>query len=136
MLAYDRITAAEIAVRTGVTERTFLRHSPDGVGPLDTLFRAFRSVQPALENNRPFSKPRREVVANTPALDEREMAEMAALPDALRVRVGWRRNPSVSPKPRMNDLHSFHTQVTSQRRPGPLHRAATLPRTRESCSTE
>ena len=105
---YDRTTAAEIAARAGVTERTFFRYfpdkrevlfdgeatlraaltasiadAPDGLGPLDTLFRAFRSVQPALENNRPFSKPRHEVIANTPALHERELAKTAALADAL-----------------------------------------------------
>jgi len=105
---YDQTTAAEIAARAGVTERTFFRHfpdkrevlfdgegtlraaltasiadAPDGLGPLDTLFRAFRSVQPALEANRPFSKPRHEVIATTPALHERELAKMAALADAL-----------------------------------------------------
>ena len=104
---YDRTTAAEIAARAGVTERTFFRHfpdkldvlfdgeaklraaltasiadAPDGLGPLDMLFQAFRSVQPALEDNRPFSKPRHEVISNTPALHERELAKMAALADA------------------------------------------------------
>ncbi len=105
---YDRTTAAEIAARAGVTERTFFRHfpdkrevlfdgeailraaltasitdAPDKLGPLDTLFRAFRSVQPALEDNRPFAKPRHEVISSTPALHEREMAKMGALADAL-----------------------------------------------------
>ena len=105
---YDQTTAAEIAARTGVTERTFFRHfkdkrevlfdgeailraaltasiadAPDGLGPLDALFRAFRSVQSALEDNRPFSKPRHEVISSTPALQERELAKMAALADAL-----------------------------------------------------
>ena len=105
---YDQTTAAEIAARAGVTERTFFRHyadkrevlfdgeavlraaltasiadAPDGLGPLDTLFRAFRSVQPVLEANRPFSKPRHEIIANTPALQERELAKMAALAAAL-----------------------------------------------------
>ena len=105
---YDQTTAAEIAARAGVTERTFFRHfpdkrevlfdgegilraaltasiaeAPDGLGPLDTLFRAFRSVQPLLEANRPFSKPRHEVISSTPALHEREMAKMGALATAL-----------------------------------------------------
>ena len=112
---YDRTTAAAIAARAGVTERTFFRHfpdkrevlfvgesllraalvaairaAPDGLGPLDTLFRAFGSVRPALEENRWFSKPRHEVIARTPALREREMAKMGtltgALADALRAR--------------------------------------------------
>ncbi len=105
---YDRTTAAEIAARAGVTERTFFRHfadkrevlfdgqapllaaltvsiaeAPEDLGPLDTLFRAFRSVQSTLENNRPFSKPRQEVISTTPALNEREMAKTAVLADAL-----------------------------------------------------
>ncbi len=105
---YDRTTAAEIAAQAGVTERTFFRHfpdkrevlfdgearlraaltrsiadAPDGLGPLDVLFRAFRSVRPVLEHNRPFSKPRHEVISGTPALRERELAKMAALADAL-----------------------------------------------------
>lgn len=105
---YDRTTAAEIAARAGVTERTFFRYfpdkrevlfdreavlrtaltaaladAPDGLGPLDMLFRAFRSVLSLLEANRPFSKPRQEVIASTPALAERELAKLAALTDAL-----------------------------------------------------
>ena len=87
---YERTTAAEIAARAGVTERTFFRYFPDkrevlfegqatllslltasiadapaGLGELDTLFSAFRSVLPLLEANRPFSKPRHEVISVT-----------------------------------------------------------------------
>lgn len=105
---YDRTTAAEIAARTGVTERTFFRYFPDkrevlfvgeavlrtaltasisgaphGLGPLNMLFSAFRSVLPLLEANRPFAKPRQEIISSTPALAERELAKHAALADAL-----------------------------------------------------
>jgi AcrR family transcriptional regulator len=105
---FERTTAAEIAGRAGVTERTFFRHFPDkrevlfdgqavlanaltasiggapaGTGPLDTLFRAFRSVVPLLEGNRPFSKPRQDVISATPALQERELSKLEALSDAL-----------------------------------------------------
>jgi len=105
---YDRTTAAEIAARAGVTERTFFRHFPDKrevlfdgesvlrsaltvsiaeapaeLEPLDTLFHAFRSVVVLLENNRPFSKPRHEIISQTPALHERETMKMAALAEAL-----------------------------------------------------
>lgn len=105
---YDRTTAAEIAAHAGVTERTFFRHfpdkrevlfdgeailrgaltasisnAPDDLKPLDTLFRAFRSVRQLLEDNRPFSKPRHEVISDTPALHEREQAKLAVLADAL-----------------------------------------------------
>ena len=105
---YDRTTATEIAARAGVTERTFFRYfpdkrevlfggeailraaltvsiagAPDGMGPLDMLFRAFRSVVELLEANRPFSKPRQAVIAATPALAERELAKVALLSEAL-----------------------------------------------------
>ena len=105
---YERTTAAQIAARAGVTERTFFRQfpdkrevlfdgeailraaltsaiadTPDGLGPLDTLFRAFRSVLPLLEANRRYSKPRHGVISSTPALHERELAKTAALSDAL-----------------------------------------------------
>ena len=105
---YDRTTAAEIAARAGVTERTFFRHFPDkrevlfdgeatvraaltasiadapaGLGTLETLLFAFRSFQPALEDSWSYSKPRHEVISTTPALQERELMKIAALADAL-----------------------------------------------------
>jgi AcrR family transcriptional regulator len=117
---YDRTTAAEIAGRAGVTERTFFRHFPDkrevlfdrqavlvealtasiaeaptGLGPLDTLFRAFRSVTTLLQDNRPFSKPRQEVISATPALRERELAKLEALSDALALALQARGVPNL-----------------------------------------
>lgn len=105
---YDGTTAAEIAARAGVTERTFFRHFPDkrevlfdgqavlvevlaasiagapaALDPLDALFRAFRSAVPLLEGNRPFSEPRQAVISATPTLRERELAKLDALADAL-----------------------------------------------------
>jgi AcrR family transcriptional regulator len=107
---YDRTTAAGIAARAGVTERTFFRYfadkrevlfggeavlrsallrsineAPEQLGPLETLFRAFQSVRTLLENNRPFSVPRQEIISATPALQEREQAKLAALADALAI---------------------------------------------------
>ena len=105
---FDQTTAAEIAARAGVNERTFFRHFPDkrevlfdgeaelraallravvdapaGLEPFEVLLRAFRESARGLEANRPFSEPRWEVVAATPALRERELAKHAWLTDAV-----------------------------------------------------
>jgi AcrR family transcriptional regulator len=105
---FDQTTTAEIAARAGVNERTFFRHFPDkrevlfdgeaalrdalmqavaevpdGLQPFEILLRAFRKAGRALEDNRPFSEPRFEVIAATPALRERELAKHALLTDAV-----------------------------------------------------
>jgi AcrR family transcriptional regulator len=105
---YDRTTTAEIAARAGVNERTFFRHFPDkrevlfdgeadlraalmqevaeapgGLQPLEILLWAFRRAGRILEDNRPFSEPRLEIIAATPALRERELAKHASLIDAV-----------------------------------------------------
>ncbi|HEY2707106.1 MAG TPA: TetR/AcrR family transcriptional regulator [Caulobacteraceae bacterium] len=105
---YEATTAAEIAARAGVTERTFFRHFPDkrealfdgedafraaltnGVlaapewaTPMDALLLAFRSVEQTIENNRPLTEPRQAVIAQTPALQERVLTKTAALTEAL-----------------------------------------------------
>jgi AcrR family transcriptional regulator len=105
---YDQITTAEIAAKAGVTERTFFRHFPDKrevlfegqtklqealtgaiakapatLPPLEILYWAFRSVEQLLQDNRPFSLPRQQVIDRTPALQERELAKVAALTGTL-----------------------------------------------------
>jgi AcrR family transcriptional regulator len=101
---YDQTTSAEIAGKAGVTERTFFRHFPDkrevlfdgeaalsailtravhdappALGALDTLFRAFQAAGPLLVENRPFSEPRRRIIASSPPLQERELAKAMSL---------------------------------------------------------
>jgi AcrR family transcriptional regulator len=112
---YEKTTAAEIAAKAGVTERTFFRHFPDKrevlfdgdaafiealtsavrhapstLGPWDTLFLAFNSVKQMFVENRAFTEPRQRVIASSPALQERAVAKtrsvMAALASALRER--------------------------------------------------
>jgi AcrR family transcriptional regulator len=112
---YELTTAAEIAAKAGVTERTFFRHfadkrevlfdgetvlgdilnsavrdAPPELGPWDTLFRAFRSAEPLFVENRPFAAPRRRVIDGNPALQERALAKtrslIAGLASALRER--------------------------------------------------
>ncbi|WP_326807233.1 TetR/AcrR family transcriptional regulator [Streptomyces sp. NBC_01775] len=105
---FDQTTTAEIAGRAGVNERTFFRHfpdkrevlfdgeaalraaltqavaeAPDGLQPLEILLCAFREAGRILEENRPFSEPRLEVIAKTPALRERELAKAASLTEAV-----------------------------------------------------
>ena len=105
---YDQVTAAEIAARADVTERTFYRHfadkrevlfdgekvlrdalttalagTPQALAPLPALLRSFRAVVPLLEGNRAFSAPRQRVIDATPALREREQAKTAALAETL-----------------------------------------------------
>jgi AcrR family transcriptional regulator len=105
---YEETTAADIAAEAGVTQRTFFRHFPDkrevlfggedefinaltnavrsvpqGVGPLEALFRAFPSVAPLFIKNRPFTAPRQRIIAGQPALQERAQTKTRAVTSAL-----------------------------------------------------
>ena len=105
---YEETTAAEIAAKAGVTERTFFRHFPDkrevlfdgdaafrealttavrsapqALGPWDTLFVAFNSVKQIFVENRPFTEPRQRVIASSPALQERATAKTRSLVAAV-----------------------------------------------------
>ena len=101
---YEQTTSAEIAAKAGVTERTFFRHfhdkrevlfdgeaslsailthaarqAPCSLGPWATLLRAFQAAELLLIENRPFSEPRRRIIAGSPALQERELAKTMSL---------------------------------------------------------
>jgi AcrR family transcriptional regulator len=105
---FDQTSAADIAARAGVNERTFFRHFPDkrevlfggegelrealvrdiaaapeGLAPFAVLLRAFRGAAGLLEEHRPFSAPRLALIAATPALRERDLAKGAAMADAM-----------------------------------------------------
>lgn len=105
---YDQTTAADIAARAGVTARTFFRHFADkrevlfhteaelrkqmarslAAVPADTaapvvVLEAFRSLGPVFEENREDARTRHLVIADTPALQEREMAKSAALAEVV-----------------------------------------------------
>jgi AcrR family transcriptional regulator len=105
---YEETTAAEIAAKAGVTERTFFRHFPDKrevlfdgdaafteavtkairnapetLGPWDTQFFAFDSVKQMFVENRPFTEPRQRVIARSPALQERATAKTRSLTAAV-----------------------------------------------------
>ena len=108
---FDQTTAAEIAVRAGVTERTFFRHFADkrevlfggslllqerivaGVagapvtdGPLDAVARGLDAAAGLLgEGRRDLARQRQAVIATNPELLERELAKLAAYAAAVAV---------------------------------------------------
>jgi AcrR family transcriptional regulator len=100
---YDGTTAAEIAGRAGVTERTFFRYFPDKrevlfdeaelharlttaiaeapseLGPLEVVVWAYQSLASMFEENLPFAERGQAVIAQTPALQERQLAKAASI---------------------------------------------------------
>lgn len=112
---YEETTAAEIASKAGVTERTFFRHFPDkrevlfdgdtafseslaaavrnapaALGPWDTLYFAFNTVKHVFVENRPFTEPRQQVIGSSPALQERATAKTRSLIAAVASALGER----------------------------------------------
>jgi AcrR family transcriptional regulator len=105
---YEATTAAEIAARAGVTERTFFRHFPDKrealfegeaglhaalsaaiaeapaqLAPMEVLLWTFRSIETTIEANRPFTERAQAVIARTPPLQERQLAKSASTTAAV-----------------------------------------------------
>jgi AcrR family transcriptional regulator len=100
---FDQATAAEIAARAGLTERTFFRHftdkrevlfggsaalqeqivtgvasAPAADGPLDAVCRGLDAAAAWLgEFRRDLSRQRQAVIAANPELRERELAKLA-----------------------------------------------------------
>lgn len=113
---FDQTTAAEIAARTGLTERTFFRHfadkrevlfggaellqerivsgvvgAPAADGPLDAVSRGLDAAAVMLgQARRDLASKRQAVITATPELRERELAKLAhyaaAIAAALRER--------------------------------------------------
>jgi AcrR family transcriptional regulator len=100
---FDQTTAAQIAARAGLTERTFFRHfadkrevlfggsallqeqimagvagAPPADSPLDTVSRGLDAAAAMLgEFRRDLSRQRQAVIAANPELRERELAKLA-----------------------------------------------------------
>ena len=100
---FDQTTAAEIAARAGLTERTFFRHfadkrevlfggatfleerilagvigAPPSDGPLDAVSRGLDAAAEMLgEARRDLARQRQAVIAANPELHERELAKLA-----------------------------------------------------------
>jgi AcrR family transcriptional regulator len=112
---YDRTTAADIAERAGVTERTFFRHfadkrevlfdgsntlenavvaaiadAPADAAPLDAAGEALALASRMLEERRDYARLRAQVIAANASLQERELLKLSTLgitaADALRAR--------------------------------------------------
>jgi AcrR family transcriptional regulator len=103
---FDQTTAAQIAARAGLTERTFFRHfadkrevlfggsallqerivagvagAPAADGPLDAVSRGLDAAAAMLgEFRRDLSRQRQAVIAANPELRERELAKLATTP--------------------------------------------------------
>ena len=105
---YEQTTAAQIAARADVTERTYFRHFPDkrdilfdgeerlrvvlvdaiadapsGLGLMATIESALATVASTLEDDEFFSPSRQAFISATPALREREASKQAVLMDAM-----------------------------------------------------
>jgi AcrR family transcriptional regulator len=105
---FDRTTAADIAARAGVTERTYFRHFPDkrevlfegeaalraalvdavsgapaSLPPLPALREAFLSVAVMFERDRADKELRHRIISSTPELQERELMKSAHLTEAI-----------------------------------------------------
>ena len=113
---FDQTTAAEIAARAGVTERTFFRHfadkrevlfggsailkerilegviaAPKGDGPLDAVACGLDAAAGMLgEGRRDLTAQRQAVIAANPELRERELAKLADYSAAVAARLGER----------------------------------------------
>jgi AcrR family transcriptional regulator len=105
---YDRTTAAEIAERAGLTERTFFRHFgdkrevlfegeaalqdllvqtvaglPESVPPREAIAAGLQAMAVSLQPRRDDLRRREAIIAAHPELRERELIKLAALSAAL-----------------------------------------------------
>ncbi len=101
---YEQTTVADIAVRAGVTERTFFRYfadkrevlfdgagalqqlvvdgvagAPPSLSPVEAVARAFEGAASLLEERREFARLRAATIAANPSLQERELLKMSSL---------------------------------------------------------
>jgi AcrR family transcriptional regulator len=131
---FDQTTAAEIAARAGLTERTFFRYfadkrevlfggaalleerilsgvvgAPPDAGPLEAVSEGLDSAAQMLgESRRDLSLQRHLVIASNPELHERELAKLAqyatAITAALRDRGVSEQNASLAAETGMTEL--------------------------------
>jgi AcrR family transcriptional regulator len=105
---YDQTTAAEIAERAGLTERTFFRHfadkrevlfggahalqelmvgamaeAPPELAPMDTVAASLHAAAGLLQLRREYAAARYRVISANPELQERELIKLATLASAV-----------------------------------------------------
>jgi AcrR family transcriptional regulator len=105
---FDQTTAAEIANRAGLTERTFFRHfadkrevlfsgaaslqellartvadAPDTAAPLDAVAAGLEAAGALLQERREFARQRQRIIAANTELQERELIKLASLASAI-----------------------------------------------------
>jgi len=105
---YAKTTVGDIAVRAGLTERTFFNHfsdkrevlfagsaqfvariveaaraAPKSVPPLDVVLAAYEAMNDFFEQRRPFARRRSALIAAHPELQERELVKMLSVAAAL-----------------------------------------------------
>ncbi len=105
---FDDTTVAEIALRAGVTERTFFRHltdkrevlfggqdrlcvifadtiaaAPDATSPIDAVAAAVEAAAPVFLDRHATARRRQAVIDANPALQERELTKRASFASAM-----------------------------------------------------
>jgi AcrR family transcriptional regulator len=105
---FDQTTAAEIAARAGLTERTFFRHfadkrevlfwgssdlqqllvdavvsAPESAAPIDAIAAALAAAAAMFQDRREGSRQRQAIIAANADLQERELIKLAMLAAAL-----------------------------------------------------
>jgi len=105
---FEQTTAAEIAARAGLTERTFFRHfadkrevlfwgsgelqellvgavvsAPESAAPIDAISAALAAAAAMFQERREGSRQRQAIIAGHADLQERELIKLAALAAAM-----------------------------------------------------
>ncbi len=105
---FEQTTVAQIAVRAGLTERTFFRHfadkrevlfagagpledllvstvakAPDGLAPIEAAAAGIKAAGAAIQEGGELPRQRQKIIAASAELQERELIKLASLASAL-----------------------------------------------------